>query len=105
MADTIVAPVPVMVRRFECPFCRHRRSAMKAAAAHIARCWLNPAVKACKTCAHFTDEPGSGEYCEAGRPCPCDQGYRKCEAGIPEVADGEIKTACPLWLLKGGSDG
>jgi hypothetical protein len=96
--------VPVMVQRFECPFCKRRRSAKKAVREHIARCWHNPAARSCKTCANFTDEPGSGEYCEAGRPCPCNQGYRECRAGVQGVDAGEIKTGCPLWRPKEGDD-
>jgi hypothetical protein len=88
-----------MVQRFECPFCRHRRSAKKAVREHIAHCWLNPATQSCKTCANFTDEP-DGDWCEPGKPCNCNQGYRQCEAGIPEVSGGEIKTTCPLWQPK-----
>lgn len=104
MPDLAVAPIPVTVTRFECPFCRHRRSARKAAREHIARCWLNPAARSCKTCANFTDEPG-GDPCEAGRPCACNQGYRACKAGIPGVAAGEIKSGCPLWLPKEADHG
>ena len=104
MPDVTLAPVPVMVQRYECPFCKRRRSVRKATAVHIARCWLNPAAKACKTCEHFTDVP-SGDYCEGGRPCACNKGFQQCEAGIPDVAAGEIRTGCPLWKLKETSDG
>jgi hypothetical protein len=104
MADLILAPVLVSVRRFECPFCRRRRSSRKATAVHMARCWLNPAARACKTCANFTDEP-DGDWCEPGKPCNCNQGYRECEAGVSGVTEGEIKSGCPLWQLRETRDG
>jgi hypothetical protein len=86
------------VRRYECPFCGQRRAARVAVKAHIGRCWLNPAVKACKTCVHFTSEP-DGDYC-TGEPCGCNQGHQQCEAGVPDVAEGKIVDGCPLWRLK-----
>ena len=101
---TLPVPVPVTVQRFECPFCKRRRSARKAAAEHIGRCWLNPAARACKTCAHFTDEPDGG-WCLPGRPCECNRGYRQCEAGVADVTDGTIMSGCPLWQLRKDDDG
>jgi len=95
-------PVPVTVQRYGCPFCGRRRSAKKAVADHIARCWLNPAARACKTCAFFTDEP-DGEPCVPGRQCDCNSGYRQCEAGVTDVAGGRIASGCELWKLEAGS--
>lgn len=93
-------PVAVMVRRFECPFCKCRRSAKTALREHIGRCWLNPAARACKTCAHWETDPG-GEPCFPGRPCGCNHGYTSCAAGVGGVDKGEIRTGCPLWLPTG----
>lgn len=105
MAEILLPlPVPVTVQRFECPFCKRRRSAKKAAAEHIARCWLNPAARACKTCAHFTDEPG-GEPCIPGQACDCNSAYQQCEAGVADVAGGRIMSGCPLWKPREVSGG
>lgn len=82
-------PIPVVVTRHQCPHCRRTHSKKAAAAAHIARCWHNPAARACKTCVHFTpadpdspypEHPGWPEQCEAGR---------NINAGIA--------TGCPQW--------
>jgi len=99
METMLPAPVPVTVQRFQCPFCKRRRSAKKAVTDHIARCWLNPAARACKTCEHFTDVPGE-EPCVPGRPCDCNSGYQLCEAGIADVAGGRILSGCPLWQAR-----
>lgn len=100
MAETLLpVPVPVTVQRFQCPFCRRRRSSRKAVSEHIARCWLNPAARACKTCASFTNEPG-GDPCFPGKPCDCSSGYQECEVGVRDVADGRIMSACPLWQAR-----
>lgn len=89
-------PVPVMVRRYDCPFCRHRRAAKKAAGEHMARCWRNPATRSCKTCAHLT-EVADGEPCVPGQPCHCNEGYSYCEAGMTFGAVTFPVTGCPLW--------
>lgn len=100
MAEAVPpVPVPVTVQRYGCPFCRYRRSARKAVREHISRCWLNPAARACKTCAHFTDVPGDGP-CFPGQPCHCGDGYQQCEAGVADVAGGRIVSGCPLWKLR-----
>ena len=70
-----------------------------ARAEHIARCWLNPAVRSCKTCANL--EPG-------GDACGCEPGcnWGSPSGGIPDSCaagidlDGTIKTGCPLWRLR-----
>jgi len=105
MAETLLPlPVPVTVQRFQCPFCRRRRSAKSAVREHIARCWLNPSARACKTCANFTDVPDE-EPCVPGEQCTCNSGYQQCEAGIADVAGGRIMSGCPLWKLKEATDG
>jgi hypothetical protein len=66
-------PREITVTRWVCPFCHRGRSKRAATEAHIARCWRNPAAKACTTCVNFIREdcepdvgyPG-GEYCAAG---------------------------------------
>lgn len=94
---TLVAPEAIVVTRYRCPFCHRSRSSKRAAAEHIARCWLNPAVKACKTCVHYEFGP-SGDYC-LGTPCNCNEASVSCAEGIG-IGDFSIKTACPLWALR-----
>lgn len=96
-------PMPVMVRRWECPFCHRRRSAKAVTAEHIARCWLNPAVRACKTCAHYESWP-AGEDCFPGRPCACNAGGQECHAGVSLPSSGLPVTACLLWLARTEED-
>lgn len=97
MSDAL-EPLTVTVKRYECPFCHRRHSAKTAARKHMARCWLNPAVRSCKSCANLAEEP-DGEPCEAGRPCPCNNGYRICEATGKEFGRDDTfpVTNCPLW--------
>lgn len=69
-------PIPVVVTRFQCPHCRITRAKKSAMAAHIARCWRNPAAKSCKTCALFQPfeegpydgHPGFAAGCGVGWP-------------------------------------
>ena len=91
-------PEPVTVTRWRCPFCHRSRAHKSTTAEHIARCWLNPAARSCKTCAHYELEPG-GESCFPGRPCNCNDGYAECAAGV-DIADYSIKNGCPLWALR-----
>ena len=94
-----VVPEAVIATRWRCPFCRRSRAHKKATAEHIARCWLNPAVRSCKTCVNF--EP-------AGDACGCEPGcnWGSPAGGIPDSCaagldlDGTIKTGCPLWALR-----
>jgi hypothetical protein len=93
-------PESITVTRWRCPFCHRSRSSKRATAEHIERCWLNPAVRSCKTCANR--EPG-------GDACGCEPGCNwgsppggipdSCTAGV-DRSDGEIKTGCPLWALR-----
>ena len=88
-------PEPITVKRWRCPYCHRSRSSRTATAEHIGRCWLNPAVRACKTCANYEYEPGG--IC--GAPPPhfgCEDGSENCAAGIDLT--GEFpKTGCRLW--------
>lgn len=67
-------PIAMPTVRFQCPHCRRTWAKQKAAAAHIARCWHNPDVKACKTCIYlippcdgpYPEHPGWPEDCELG---------------------------------------
>lgn len=85
-----VTPEPVMVRRFRCPHCGHSRAKETAAKAHMARCWQNPAVRACKSCVHFMPE-SEGPYAEHP-PIPEECAVGAWPAGVEfPVVD------CPSW--------
>ena len=93
-------PEPFVVTRWRCPFCRRSRAHKNATAQHIGRCWLNPAVRSCKTCANL--EPG-------GDACGCEPGcnWGSPAGGVPDscaadvdISGGVVRTACPLWALR-----
>lgn len=90
-------PIPITVRRFQCPHCRRTRGKKQAAVEHMGRCWKNPAVRACKTCAHFA--PG-------GDACGCEPGCNwgssgpdmpSCGVGRELPDDYKPVVHCPLW--------
>lgn len=82
-------PVEAIVKRYRCPHCRYSPSARKPVVEHIARCWHNPANRACKTCVHF--EPANSaedEECLAGVELP-----------VPDPDGGKptLASNCPVW--------
>jgi hypothetical protein len=77
--------VAINVTRHQCPYCRRAWSNKKAAERHVARCWYNPAVRACKTCSHFW--PANGEETE------------DCDEDGMSIKDG-LKTGCKKWELR-----
>ncbi|MFK0182021.1 hypothetical protein ACIQVR_39425 [Streptomyces xanthochromogenes] len=92
-----LGPVLVRVTRYACPHCSRSRSRKAATAAHIDRCWHNPANRTCKTCEHF--DPG-------GDTCGCEPGCNwgasgpdmpSCNARVPLPADFTPVTNCPEW--------
>lgn len=92
-----LGPVMVRVTRYACPHCSRSRSKRAATAAHIDRCWHNPAVRACKTCAHFDpggDACGCEPGCNWGASGPAQPG---CAAGVPMPDDFTPVTNCPEW--------
>ncbi|MBM9509936.1 hypothetical protein [Actinacidiphila acididurans] len=90
MTAALPVPVPVQVTRYKCPFCTRSRSRKQAIEQHIARCWHNPEVRACKTCTHY-EPPEPGPYPEhPGWPESCGA------ADGPDRLD-TICTGCPLW--------
>ena len=95
------APEVVIVRRYRCPFCRRTGSAKAAIAAHIGRCWLNPAVRSCKTCSNL--DPG-GDACGCVPGCnwgsPSGSIPASCEAGVDLTDQSMPVTGCPLWKLR-----
>jgi hypothetical protein len=82
------SPVAIRVTRYACPLCHRSHSKKAACTAHIARCWLNPAARACKTCVHYTPS-------EAG-PYPEHPGWDE-QCGLDIDLIGGLKVACPAW--------
>lgn len=99
MTDTTAEPVRVQVTRWRCPHCSRSHSDRTRARAHMARCWLNPAVKSCKTCVNFdSGSNGCGTY-----DCNCASG-ESCYRGLPVQVPNETRpnsflfpVNCPLW--------
>jgi hypothetical protein len=86
-------PIVLTVIRYRCPFCTRSRAKKATTEQHIARCWQNPAVRACLTCARF-EPPEEGPYPEhPGWP-------EDCAAGV-DIGDG-IASQCPLWESRRG---
>jgi hypothetical protein len=98
-STTAAEPIAVKVTRYRCPFCPRGWSRKSAAAVHVARCWNNPAVGNCKTCANFEREEeacGCKPGCNWGnndQPIPED-----CAAGV-DISEG-LRSGCPLWRLR-----
>lgn len=80
-------PIPVLVTRHQCPFCRATRAKKPAAVAHIGRCWQNPAARACKTCDRY-------EPAEEG-PYPQHPGWP--EGCTQHDLSGGLRVHCPDW--------
>lgn len=53
----------ITVKRYLCPWCRRGRSDRRTAEAHAARCWRNPAARACKTCRNLERDEEIGDFC------------------------------------------
>lgn len=80
-------PMPVVVSRHQCPFCRrHTRADLRAVQDHMGRCWQNPQLRCCKTCVHHQD----GSHPEDDESCR--------HADGPEWEDYRFPVLhCPLW--------
>ncbi|MFJ8555287.1 hypothetical protein [Streptomyces sp. NPDC093676] len=72
---TVDLPLPVVVTRHQCPHCRrYTRARRDRVKQHMARCWQNPAARACKTCVHYEPADPDGPYPEhPGWPEGCAQ--------------------------------
>jgi hypothetical protein len=88
-------PDRIIVTRWRCPHCRRSWAGKAPAAAHIARCWLNPDNRSCKTCVNHEpatassyEEPGSDEHCFAGIKLEAHE-YREGIIVLP--------LHCPQW--------
>jgi hypothetical protein len=94
LAARLAQPIAYQVRRYQCPHCRRfARSKPAPVADHMTRCWLNPAVRACKTCTHH--------HQEAAEPDVGLDGFEWCDAQDIQL-DG-ICTGCPLWAMRSAS--
>jgi hypothetical protein len=88
-------PMPVVVQRRQCPFCRrYTRADLRQVQDHMTRCWVNPALRCCKTCTHHQDGSGTpGEPDEWLEACTSPNG--------PEYEDYAFPVLhCPLWQPK-----
>ncbi|MDX3532509.1 hypothetical protein P1P75_40480 [Streptomyces sp. ID05-39B] len=85
-------PMPVVVSRHQCPFCRRFTRADAAQVRdHMTRCWQNQALRCCKTCIHHQDASGT-----PGSP---DEWLESCtNPDGPEYEDYRFPVLhCPLW--------
>jgi hypothetical protein len=91
-------PMPVVVQRHQCPFCRRYTRADPAQVTdHMSRCWHNPGLRCCKTCTHHQDASGT-----PGSP---DEWLESCtHPDGPEYEDYTFPALhCPLWQAKGSA--
>ena len=95
----MTAPEPFQTTRYRCTWCRRSWSAKKACADHIARCWLNPENRSCKTCMHFEPAYHGDGWTESSTD-------EKCRAGVELMRDVELDIEydrailplhCPKW--------
>ena len=88
-------PMPVVVQRNQCPFCRRfTRADHRQVTEHMTRCWQNPALACCKTCTHHQDASGTpGEPDEWLEACTHPEGPEYEEYRFPVLH-------CPLWETK-----
>jgi hypothetical protein len=79
-------PIEIRVIRFVCPYCHRGHSKRASAESHIARCFANAAVHACRTCEHYCKASGHGEEYEA--------------AGCAEGHSDSLPKGCEEWQEK-----
>jgi hypothetical protein len=84
-------PMPVVVSRHQCPFCRRfTRADLRQVQDHMTRCWINPALKTCKTCIHHQDASGT--------PGDPDEWLESCTNPAGPEEDYQFPVLhCPLW--------
>lgn len=88
-----VEPTVVTVKRYVCPFCSRGRSKRPATVEHIGRCWMNPAVRSCKTCAHLVIEWAEPEIGLSGAVfCDVD-----VDLDDPTLERAGLVTNCEKW--------
>jgi hypothetical protein len=70
-------PMPVVVSRHQCPFCRRFTRADAAQVRdHMTRCWQNPVLRCCKSCIHHQDGSGFEDVESCTNPDGPDEDYR-----------------------------
>lgn len=77
-------PIKTTVVRYKCPHCNRHFSRKKACAAHIERCFLDPANRTCRTCEHHHWED------------PFRDTQELCSVSMPKEFPVVL---CPLWEL------
>ena len=94
-APPVDLPMPVVVSRHQCPFCRrYTRASLTQVQDHMTRCWANPGLRCCKTCTHHQTASGTpGDPDEWLEACTRPDG--------PEYEDYLFPVLhCPLWQPK-----
>lgn len=82
-------PMPVVVQRHQCPFCRrYTRKDPAAVTRHMGSCWANPGLRCCKTCAHHQQVDA-----ESDEACTEPDGPEFDEYSFPVLN-------CPLWQAR-----
>jgi hypothetical protein len=89
--------IPVTVIRHQCPHCRRTWARKSAGVSHVARCWNNPDVRACKTCAWHQEARWSSHQCIPSRDCGCDSWPEACCHPDGPTWLAQPVTGCPLW--------
>ncbi|MGW0920098.1 hypothetical protein ACWD3J_13910 [Streptomyces sp. NPDC002755] len=80
-------PMPVVVSRHQCPYCRRfTRADLAQVRDHMTRCWQNPVLRCCKTCIHHQD----GSHPEEDESCTSPDGPEWEEYRFPVLH-------CPIW--------
>lgn len=97
-------PMPVVVSRHQCPFCRRfTRADPGQVRDHMTRCWQNPVLRTCKTCTHYQPEVHDFRHqCHPGYHCGCNDWDESCtHPDGPDWEDFQFPILhCPLWQPK-----
>ncbi|MCL8016888.1 hypothetical protein [Streptomyces sp. AS02] len=100
---TVDLPMPVIVERHQCPFCRRfTRAKRERVEDHMPGCFHNPGLRCCKTCTHHQEASRDvGHYCIPGQTCGCNDWDESCThpAGPEEEYSFPVLN-CPLWQAK-----
>ncbi|MFI8351257.1 hypothetical protein [Streptomyces sp. NPDC085596] len=100
-------PMPVVVSRHQCRFCRRfTRADLRQVQDHMTRCWQNPALRTCKTCVHYQPESTDFRHqCHPGYHCGCNDWDESCtHSEGPDDFQFPV-LHCPLWESKHEEEG
>jgi len=90
-------PIRKMVPRWGCPSCGHTQSSSTRIREHMARCWADPANRACRTCTHHERQNAwSGDVCRVGLTLPV--------VARPHGEQTTLAVNCPKWAAAGQVD-